>query len=56
VFTTNGTAPSSGYSKGKRSLLPPDTPPWRMHDLCRKVASGMARLINNLPLIENAEP
>jgi integrase len=55
VLTTNGAAPSSGYSKGKRkldALLPPDMPPWRLHDLRRTVASGMARLGVNLPVIE----
>jgi integrase len=55
VFTTNGKAPSSGYSKGKRrleALLPPDLPPWRLHDLRRTTASGMARLGINLPVIE----
>jgi integrase len=56
VFTTNGGAsPASGYSKGKRrldALLPPDMPPWRLHDLRRTCASGMARLGINLPVIE----
>ena len=55
VFTTNGKAPSSGYSKGKRcldALLSPDMPPWRLHDLRRTTASGMARLGINLPVIE----
>ena len=43
VFTTNGTAPSSGYSKGKRkldALLPSDMPDWRLHDLRRTVAAA----------------
>jgi integrase len=47
VFTTNGTSPSSGYSKGKRrldALLPADMAPWRLHDLRRTCASGMAKL------------
>jgi len=55
VFTTSGTSPSSGYSKGKRrldALLPPDMPEWRLHDLRRSTASGMARLGINLPVIE----
>jgi integrase len=55
VLTTNGGAPSSGYSKGKHkldALLPPDMPAWRLHDLRRTVASGMARLGINLPVIE----
>jgi integrase len=56
VFTTNGGAsPASGYSKNKRrldALLPADMPPWRLHDLRRSCASGMARLGINLPVIE----
>ena len=55
ALTTNGASPSSGYSKGKRrvdSLLPPDMPPWRLHDIRRSVASGMARLGVSLPVIE----
>ena len=55
VLTSTGDAPSSGYSKGKRrfdSLLPPDMPDWRLHDLRRTVASGLARLGINLPVIE----
>jgi integrase len=56
VFTTNGGAsPASGYSKGKRridALLPADMPPWRLHDLRRTCASGLARLGINLPVIE----
>ena len=41
--------------KGKRcldALLSPDMPPWRLHDLRRTTASGMARLGINLPIIE----
>src|SRR5262245_40326599 len=56
VFTTNGGAsPVSGYSEGKRrldALLPADMPAWRLHDLRRTCASGMARLGINLPVIE----
>ena len=55
AFTTSGKTPASGYSKGKRridALLPDDTPPWRLHDCRRSVASGMARLGINLPVIE----
>jgi integrase len=55
VLTSNGEAPSSGYSKGKRrldALLPAEMPPWRLHDLRRTAASGMARLGINLPVIE----
>ena len=55
VFSTNGTAPSSGYSKGKRrlgALLPPKMPPWRLHDLRRTLASGMQKLGVALPVTE----
>jgi integrase len=56
VFTTNGGAsPASGYSKNKRrldALLPADMPSWRLHDLRRTAASGMARCGTNLPVIE----
>jgi integrase len=56
VFSTNGGAsPASGYSKNKRrldALLPADMPAWRLHDLRRTCASGMARLGINLPIIE----
>jgi len=56
VLTTNGGAsPASGYSKNKRrldALLPADMPPWRLHDLRRTAASGLARLGINLPVIE----
>jgi integrase len=55
VLTTSGEVAVSGYSKGKKrldALLPPDMPPWRLHDLRRSVASGMARLGINLPVIE----
>jgi integrase len=56
VFATNGGAsPVSGYSEGKRrldALLPADMPAWRLHDLRRSCASGLARLGINLPVIE----
>jgi integrase len=55
VLTNAGPSPASGYSKGKRrldALLPADMPPWRLHDLRRTAASGMARLGINLPVIE----
>lgn len=55
VFTTNGTAPVSGYSKAKAALdaavaklaekegrEPP--PGWTLHDLRRTCATGLARL------------
>jgi integrase len=55
VFSTNGETRVSGFGKAKRrldALLPKDMPPWRLHDLRRTVASGMARLVINLPVIE----
>lgn len=55
VLTTTGLTASNGYSKGKRrldALLPADMPPWRLHDLRRTLASGLARLGVNLPIIE----
>ena len=55
VLTTNGEAPSSNYAKNKQrldALLPDDMPAWRLHDIRRTVASGMARLGVNLPTIE----
>jgi integrase len=55
VFTTNGETASSGYSKAKQRLdarLPKDLPEWRWHDLRRTLASGMAKLGINLPIIE----
>ena len=55
VFSSNGAASVSGFSKAKRrldALLPTDMPPWRLHDLRRTAASGMARLGTNLPVIE----
>jgi len=55
VLTTNGKSPASGYAKGKRrvdALLPADVAPWRLHDLRRTAASGMARIGVNLPTIE----
>jgi integrase len=55
VLSTNGTTAASGFSKAKRridSLLPADVPAWRLHDLRRTVASGMAQLGINLPVIE----
>ena len=53
VLTTNGATAASGYSKAKRridAMCP--IPPWRLHDLRRTVASGMAKLNINLPVIE----
>jgi integrase len=55
VLTTTGKTPSNGFSKGKRrldALLQPDKPVWRLHDLRRSAASGMAKLGIDLPVIE----
>ena len=55
VLTTNGTTPASNYGVNKRrldALLPGNMPPWRLHDLRRTAASGMARLGIGLPVIE----
>jgi integrase len=55
VFTFSGASPATGFSKAKRkfdALLPADMPAWRLHDMRRTVASGLARLRINLPVIE----
>src|SRR5262249_41792900 len=55
VLTVAGRGSFRGYAKGKcrlDALLPPDMPPWVLHDLRRSVASGLARLGVNLPTIE----
>ncbi len=45
VFTTTGDTPISGFSKAKRrSDALSDVGDWRLHDLRRSCASGMARL------------
>jgi integrase len=60
IFSTTGVTPPSGFSKAKRNLdaaivaLNDDTslPAWRLHDIRRSVASGLAALGVNLPVIE----
>ncbi len=60
VLTTNGATPASSYGRQKHRLdvaiaeLNDGVPvaPWRLHDLRRTAASGMARLGVNLPVIE----
>lgn len=60
VLTTSGAAPISGYSKCKIALDAAITelndgvpiPPWRIHDLRRAMASGMARMGVQLPVVE----
>ncbi len=46
VFTTTGKTPISGWSKVKRRLDEKmgNPPPWRLHDLRRTAATGMAEL------------
>jgi integrase len=48
VFTTTGgERPTSGFSQGKariEKLTVSEIPDWRLHDLRRTAASGMARL------------
>lgn len=60
VFTTNGTAAISGWSKAKRAL---DTAaaeiagaplkPWRLHDLRRVIATNLQRLGVGLQVVES---
>jgi integrase len=55
VFTLTGRRPIQGHHFVKcrlDALMPPDTAPWVLHDIRRTVASGMARLGVNLPVIE----
>jgi len=55
VFTLTGRNPIRGTQTVKRridALMPPDIQPWVLHDIRRTVASGMARLGVNLPVIE----
>lgn len=46
AFTTNGVTPISGWGKVKRRLdaAMGNVPPWRIHDLRRTAATGMAEL------------
>ena len=59
VFTSNGRAPVEGFSRAKRHLDTAMTKiagkpvaPWRIHDLRRTFASGLAALGIQLPVIE----
>jgi integrase len=59
IFSTNGETPFSGFSKAKRRLdclvcemLGDGMPPWRLHDLRRTAATGMARAGADLHVIE----
>ena len=47
VFTTTGKVPVAEFSRIKRILdarLPADMPPWRIHDIRRSAATGLARI------------
>ena len=55
VFTISRRVPVRGYGIIKHRLdrlMPADIPPWVLHDVRRTVASGMAGLGVNLPVIE----
>ena len=60
MLTTNGRAPISGYSKTKIALdlaiaelnAGEPIPAWRIHDLRRAMASGMAKMGIQLPVVE----
>jgi integrase len=60
VLSTSGKAPISGYSKCKIALDAAVTklnggapiPGWRLHDLRRALASGMARMGVQMPIVE----
>ena len=55
VLTLTGTRPVSAFRNIKCRLdavMPPDTSSWVLHDIRRTVASGMARLGVNRPVIE----
>jgi len=59
VFTTTGETPVTGFSKAKERIdafllaaLDEAPAPWVFHDLRRTMASGMAKLGVNLPVIE----
>ena len=53
LFTTTGKSPISGFSKTKVTIDEQSgVTDWTFHDLRRTLASGMARLGINLPVIE----
>jgi integrase len=54
-FTANGKTAVVGFSKIKRRLdarLPADMAPWRIHDIRRSTATGLARLGVDIAVIE----
>jgi integrase len=55
VFTTNGRVPVDGFSRIKRILdarLPADMPAWRLHDIRRSTATGLARIGVDIVVVE----
>ena len=55
IFTTNGETPISAFSKAKARLdRALGFPPWRIHDLRRTAATGMARLGQPVHVVERA--
>jgi integrase len=55
VFSANGKTSVTGFSKIKRRLdasLPADMAPWRLHDIRRSAATGMARIGVDIIVIE----
>src|SRR5262249_20860379 len=55
VFTTTGSTPVSGFARAKHRLdgaISPPLPPWVLHDLRRSLASGMAALGVQMPVVE----
>lgn len=55
VLTARSGTPIAGFSKFKReldALLPVDMHAWRLHDIRRTVATGLARIGIGLPVIE----
>jgi integrase len=54
VFTANTRTPVSGFSKIKRRLDSrlPDMAPWRLHDIRRSTATGMARIGVDIIVVE----
>ena len=55
VFSTTGITSPSGFSKAKSRLdamIEKPLKPWRLHDLRRTAATGMARLGIAMPVVE----
>lgn len=55
VFSANGKTSVTGFSKIKRRLdasLPADMAPWRLHDIRRSTATGLARIGVDIIVVE----